>query len=56
MGQTEKYVDIYDEDPKVWQAAENLYLGILDGVEGMLMWIDKSAFGKIPGLRIKSHG
>ncbi|KAK2739364.1 hypothetical protein CKAH01_07314 [Colletotrichum kahawae] len=41
---TENYVDIYDEDPQVWNAAENLYIGILDGVEGMLQWIDKSAF------------
>ncbi|KAF9873330.1 hypothetical protein CkaCkLH20_09143 [Colletotrichum karsti] len=44
VGQTEAYVDIYDDDPKVWSAAEDLYLGILDGVEGMLLWIDKSAF------------
>lgn len=43
---TETYVDIYDEDPKIWIAAEDLYLGILDGVKGMLQWIDKSAFGK----------
>ncbi|EQB47228.1 hypothetical protein CGLO_13651 [Colletotrichum gloeosporioides Cg-14] len=41
---TENYVDIYDEDPEVWNAAESLYIGILDGVEGMLQWIDKSAF------------
>ncbi|KAK2007484.1 hypothetical protein LZ32DRAFT_641300 [Colletotrichum eremochloae] len=42
--ETEEYVQIYDEDPRVWSAAEDLYLGILDGVEGMLQWIDKSAF------------
>ncbi|KAK2000770.1 hypothetical protein LX36DRAFT_738942 [Colletotrichum falcatum] len=42
--ETEEYVQIYDEDPRVWGAAEDLYLGILDGVEGMLQWIDKSAF------------
>ncbi|KAF6829261.1 hypothetical protein CPLU01_08025 [Colletotrichum plurivorum] len=44
VGQTEQYVEIYDDDPKVWIAAEDLYMGILDGVEGMLLWIDKSAF------------
>ncbi|GKT65710.1 LOW QUALITY PROTEIN: hypothetical protein ColTof3_13049 [Colletotrichum tofieldiae] len=43
--ETEEYVQIYDEDPRVWSAAEDLYLGILDGIEGMLLWIDKSAFG-----------
>ncbi|KAL0934007.1 uncharacterized protein CTRU02_210806 [Colletotrichum truncatum] len=43
VGQTEAYVDIYDDDPKVWNAAEDLYIGILDAVEGMLIWIDKSA-------------
>ncbi|KAL3299816.1 adenosine trna methylthiotransferase [Colletotrichum asianum] len=42
--QTEAYVNIYDADPKVWSAAENLYIGILDGVERMLQWIDESAF------------
>ncbi|OHE96334.1 hypothetical protein CORC01_08406 [Colletotrichum orchidophilum] len=42
--ETEEYVEIYDDDPKVWRAAEDLYLGILDGVESMLLWIDKSAF------------
>ncbi|KAF4826774.1 hypothetical protein CGCTS75_v008783 [Colletotrichum tropicale] len=42
--QTEAYVNIYDADPKVWSAAESLYIGILDGVEGMLQWIDESAF------------
>ncbi|KZL66920.1 hypothetical protein CT0861_01545 [Colletotrichum tofieldiae] len=42
--ETEEYVQIYDEDPRVWSAAEDLYLGILDGIEGMLLWIDKSAF------------
>ncbi|KAK1724973.1 uncharacterized protein BDZ83DRAFT_719547 [Colletotrichum acutatum] len=41
--ETEEYVDIYDDDPRVWRAAEDLYLGILDGVESMLQWIDKSA-------------
>ncbi|KAF4780743.1 hypothetical protein HER10_EVM0001759 [Colletotrichum scovillei] len=41
--ETEEYVEIYDDDPRVWKAAEDLYLGILDGVESMLQWIDKSA-------------
>ncbi|EFQ34617.1 hypothetical protein CGRA01v4_14054 [Colletotrichum graminicola] len=41
---TEEYVQIYAEDTRVWSAAEDLYLGILDGVEAMLQWIDKSAF------------
>ncbi|KAK1624638.1 hypothetical protein BDP81DRAFT_464408 [Colletotrichum phormii] len=41
--ETGEYVEIYDDDPRVWRAAEDLYLGILDGVESMLQWIDKSA-------------
>ncbi|KAL0767094.1 hypothetical protein CaCOL14_010665 [Colletotrichum acutatum] len=51
--ETEEYVDIYDDDPRVWRAAEDLYLGILDGVESMLQWIDKSALGKN---RFQSYG
>ncbi|EXF84916.1 hypothetical protein CFIO01_02129 [Colletotrichum fioriniae PJ7] len=41
MEETEEYVQIYHDDPKVLRAAEDLYLGILDGVESMLRWIDK---------------
>lgn len=36
---------IYTEDPGVWDAAEALYLGILEAAEAMLQWIDSSAFG-----------
>ncbi|KAL8382973.1 hypothetical protein RB595_006645 [Gaeumannomyces hyphopodioides] len=41
---TEKYMIVYTEDPGVWDAAEALYLGILEAVEAMLHWMDSSAF------------
>ncbi|KAK9425271.1 hypothetical protein SUNI508_13201 [Seiridium unicorne] len=43
---TERHVNIYAENSDVWEAAEDLYLGILEGVEKMLTWIDESACGK----------
>ncbi|KAF4807596.1 hypothetical protein CGCSCA5_v013198 [Colletotrichum siamense] len=46
VGQLDAYVEIYAEDESIWDAAEDLYLGILEGVEGMLQWIDKSAFDR----------
>ncbi|KAF4840136.1 hypothetical protein CGCSCA4_v010610 [Colletotrichum siamense] len=44
VGQLDAYLQIYAEDGSIWDAAEDLYLGILEGVAGMLQWIDKSAF------------
>ncbi|RYP58268.1 hypothetical protein DL769_009029 [Monosporascus sp. CRB-8-3] len=41
---TEKYMELYANDAETWKAAEELYLGILNGVEAMLSWIDKKAF------------
>lgn len=38
------YREIYSDDEDLLQAAENLYVGILDGIEAMLQWIDESAF------------
>lgn len=38
------YRELYSEDPDLLQAAENLYLGILNGVEAMLLSMDESAF------------
>lgn len=41
------YRTLYNNDPGLWQAAETLYLGILDGIEAMLNWMDESAFSMI---------
>lgn len=47
VGQAKIYLDLYGDDPDLWQAAENLYLGILNGIEAMLRWMDESAFSMI---------
>jgi hypothetical protein len=38
------YREIYRDDPDLRQAAETLYIGILNGIEAMLSWMDESAF------------
>ncbi|PYH43520.1 uncharacterized protein BP01DRAFT_402624 [Aspergillus saccharolyticus JOP 1030-1] len=44
--ETAEYRDLYHDDEDLWQAAEDLYLGILEGIEAMLQWMDESAFKK----------
>lgn len=48
--QAKIYRELYSDDPDLWQAAETLYLGILDGIEAMLSWMDESAFSKFHSL------
>ncbi|KAE9568561.1 hypothetical protein CGCF415_v008797 [Colletotrichum fructicola] len=44
VGQLDAYLEVYADEGSIWDAAEDLYLGILEGVAGMLQWIDKPAF------------
>ncbi|KAI9810739.1 MAG: hypothetical protein M1827_006077 [Pycnora praestabilis] len=41
---SEDYLEIYREDHELFRRAENLYIAVLEGVEGMMEWIDKNAF------------
>lgn len=41
------YREIYHDDPDLRKAAETLYIGILNGIEAMLSWMDESAFSMI---------
>ena len=43
---TESYAQIYYEDQELWDIAQELYVGILEGVEGMTEWLDSNAYSK----------
>lgn len=43
---TKSYMEIYSNDDKLWEAAEDLYVGILEGVESMTAWLDSKAYSE----------
>lgn len=44
---TKSYLQIYQDDQKLWEAAEDLYVGILVGVESMTLWLDEKAYSRL---------
>ncbi|MCJ1270774.1 hypothetical protein MMC22_010671 [Lobaria immixta] len=38
------YLEIYRDDQKLFERAEDLYIAVLNAVEGMILWIDESAY------------
>ena len=43
---TECYHQIYHEDLELWSRAQELYVGILEGVESMTEWLDSNAYSE----------
>lgn len=41
---TKGFQTLYNGDRKLWEAAEALYLALLDAVEAMLAWLDENAW------------
>lgn len=41
------YLEIYRDDQKLFERAEDLYIAVLNAVEGMILWIDESAYKKV---------
>ena len=49
---SEDYLKIYRQDAELLGKAEDLYLAVLDGIEGMMAWIDHKAYSRHPRLRL----
>lgn len=41
---SEDYLKIYRQDGELVSKAEDLYLAVLDGIQGMMAWIDHKAY------------
>lgn len=41
---SEDYLKIYRQDEELLCKAEDLYLAVLDGIEGMMEWIDHKVY------------
>ena len=42
----DNYVEIYSNDEKLFDIAEELYIAILTGIEGIIGWLDHSTYSK----------
>lgn len=45
---SEDYLKIYRQDEELLGKAEDLYLAVLEGIEGMMQWIDHKAYSIFP--------
>lgn len=45
---SEDYLKIYRQDEELLGKAEELYLAVLDGIEGMMAWIDHKVYSIPP--------
>ncbi|OQO11507.1 hypothetical protein B0A48_03234 [Cryoendolithus antarcticus] len=50
---TQKMHDLYYGDRELWQAAEDLYIALLDAVESMIAWLDEKAWRRVMGAMFK---
>lgn len=41
---TKSHMQLYPGNRGLWEAAEALYIALLDAIEGMLEWLDEGAF------------
>lgn len=48
------YLEIYRDDQKLFERAEDLYIAVLNAVEGMILWIDESAYSMTPCSYVRS--
>lgn len=46
MVKSSKYLELYRNDDELVHDAEELYVAILEAVEGMMKWLDKKAYSK----------
>ncbi len=42
----EAYLHIYQNDPRLSRKAAELYMALLEAIEGMLDWLDHKAYSK----------
>ncbi|KAK6440343.1 hypothetical protein LTR95_003424 [Oleoguttula sp. CCFEE 5521] len=52
---TKKMHDLYYGDRELWQAAEDLYIALLDAVEDMVAWLDEKAWRRVMGALFKQN-
>ncbi len=38
------FLDVYESDEELYKKAEELYLALLEGIEGMMEWLDHKAY------------
>lgn len=48
---TENYLGIYREDKELFRRGEDLYIAVLEGIEGMMEWIDHKAYSMTLSMR-----